>query len=139
MNAVDTNVLPYAHDPRDADKQTTAVSLIQSLTDGALLWQVACEYLSASRKLQPPGYSRSAAWQDIRDLRRVWTTILPAWNVIEKAEALPKRYSLSFRDAMIIGACLEGSVTRLYSEDFDAYREFDGLEITNPFHELKSV
>jgi predicted nucleic acid-binding protein len=50
MRAVDTNVLIYAHDPRHPAKQATAISLIESLTDGALLWQVACEYLSASHK-----------------------------------------------------------------------------------------
>lgn len=37
MRAVDTNVLIYAHDPRDAGKQDRAVSLIRSLTDGVLL------------------------------------------------------------------------------------------------------
>jgi predicted nucleic acid-binding protein len=79
MNAVDTNVLLYVHDPRDPDKQTTAAALLQSLTDGVLLWQVACEYLSASRKLEPFGYNRAQAWLDIQDLRRVWTTILPRW------------------------------------------------------------
>jgi predicted nucleic acid-binding protein len=46
MNAVDTNVLLYVHDPRDATKQATAANLLQSLTDGVLLWQVTCEYLS---------------------------------------------------------------------------------------------
>ena len=68
MNAVDTNVLLYVHDPRDIAKQATAASLIRSLADGVLLWQVACEYLSASRKLEPLGYNRMDAWQDIRDL-----------------------------------------------------------------------
>jgi len=48
MNAVDTNVLLYVHDPRDATKQVTAANLLQSLADGVLLWQVACEYLAAA-------------------------------------------------------------------------------------------
>jgi predicted nucleic acid-binding protein len=56
MNAVDTNILLYVHDPRDPVKQATA-------------------------------------------------------------------------------ACLEGGVARLYSEDFDAYPEVDGLEIINPLRE----
>ena len=85
MNAVDTNILFYVHDPRDPAKQATAASLVQSLTDGVLLWQVACEYLAASRKLEPLGYRRSQAWEDIRDLRRVWTTILPSWGVLDRA------------------------------------------------------
>jgi len=133
MNALDTNILIYAHDPRDAAKQTIALDMIQFLTDGALLWQVCCEYLSASRKLEPLGYNRTQAWQDIRDLRRVWTTVLPSWAVVDRAESLLKKYSLSFWNAMIIAACLDGGITRLYSEDFDAYGYIDGLELINPF------
>ena len=47
MNAVDTNILLYAHDSREIKKQRIAISLIESLVDGVLLWQVASEYLSA--------------------------------------------------------------------------------------------
>lgn len=47
-------------------------------------------------------------------------------------------YSLSFWDAMILAACLESGVTRLYSEDFGAYQQVDGLEIVNPFKESES-
>ena len=46
MNAVDTNILIYAQDPRDKSKQKIAQQLIATLDDGVLLWQVACEYLS---------------------------------------------------------------------------------------------
>lgn len=133
MNAVDTNILLYVHDPRDQAKQAMAATLLQSLTDVALLWQVACEYLAASRKLEPLGYSLSEAWQNIHYLRRIWTTILPSWSALEQAEQLLSNYSLSFWDSMIIGACLEAGVTRLYSEDFDAYPLVNGLEIVNPF------
>jgi len=51
MTAVDTNVFLYAHDPRDSRKQAIALSLLGSLNDGVLLWQVACEFLAAGRKL----------------------------------------------------------------------------------------
>lgn len=102
MNAVDTNLLLYIHDPRDPDKQATAAALIQALTDGVLLWQVACEYLSASRKLEPFGYNRAQAWLDIRDLRRVWTTILPSWGILEHAEQLLASYSLSLHSAPVL-------------------------------------
>jgi len=40
MTAVDTNVLVYAHDPREPAKRTVALSLLDSLDDGVLLWQV---------------------------------------------------------------------------------------------------
>lgn len=133
MNAIDTNVLLYAHDSRDPAKQAIAIELIESLDNGVLLWQVATEYLAASRKLAPLGYDYKQAWQDIRDLRKVWHTILPSWNILDRAELLLIRYSLSFWDAMIIAACLDADVTRLYSEDFGAYLQIDDLEIVNPF------
>ena len=133
MNAVDTNVLIYAHDPRDPVKQQTALSLLQSLADGALLWQVACEFLSASQKLEPLGYSRAQSWQDIGDLRRVWTTVLPGWDILDRAKKLLGKYSLSYWDAMLLAASLEAGVTRMYSEDLATYPRVNGLECVNPF------
>ena len=133
MNAVDTNILIYTHDPRDPIKQATAVALVASLSDGVLLWQVACEYMAASRKLEPFGHSQARAWQELRRLRSAWTTVLPTWLVIDHTEELMSRYHLSLWDALIVAACLENGVTRLYSEDFDASAATTGLEIINPF------
>ena len=78
MNAVDTNVLIYVHDPRDPAKQATADALVKSLVDGVLLWQVACEFIAASRKLEPYGFSRDEAWHEIHSLQQIWTTKLPS-------------------------------------------------------------
>lgn len=133
MNAVDTNILIYARDPRDSVKQAVATTLLSSLTDGVLLWQVACEYIAASRKLEPFGYDRSQALADLSDMREAWKTILPTWGVMDRAEKLLTKYHLSFWDALIIAACLEGGVTRFYSEDFDASAQAAGIEIVNPF------
>jgi predicted nucleic acid-binding protein len=107
-------VLIYAHDPRDPQKQAGAVALIESLCDGVLLWQVACEYLAASRKLEPLGDSLQDAWQDLDDLRAVWTTVLPNWSVLDQSHELMTRFSLSFWDALILAACLDSRVVRLY-------------------------
>jgi predicted nucleic acid-binding protein len=133
MNAVDTNILIYAHDTRHPIKRARAESLIESLADGVLLWQVAREYIAASRKLEPLGYSRDEAWQDLRQLQSVWITKLPSWDVLDRAASLMSSYSLSSWDALIIAACLKSGVTRLYSEDFDASAQAEGLEIVNPF------
>lgn len=121
MNAVDTNILIYVHDPRDLSKQATAEFLLDAVSDLALLWQVACEYIAASRKLVPFGYDLTKALEDVRDMRATWKTILPSWAIHDLAEELMADYSLSFWDAMIIAACLDGGVRCLYSEDFDSY------------------
>ncbi|NJP11093.1 MAG: PIN domain-containing protein [Leptolyngbyaceae cyanobacterium RU_5_1] len=120
------------NDPRDPIKQGIASALVSGLTDGTLLWQVACEYLAATRKLESLGYNRAQAYQYIRDLQQVWYTVLPTWSVIDCAENLLNRFSLSHWDSMIIAACLEASVQTLYTEDF-GYSNIDGLKIVNPF------
>ncbi len=133
MNAVDTNILIYTHDPRDPVKQTAAVAIVGTLPDGVLLWQVACEYIAASRKLVAYGHNQMAAWHVLHRLRSTWATAIPSWEVAVRAEELLALYKLSFWDAMIVAACLESGVTRLYSEDFDNSAAATGLEIVNPF------
>ncbi|HKQ07125.1 MAG TPA: PIN domain-containing protein [Blastocatellia bacterium] len=133
MNAVDTNVLIYVHDPRDPVKQAIANSLVHSLSDGVLLWQVACEFIAASRKLAPYGFSRDKAWQELNMLQALWATKLPRWAVLQRAETLQNRYNLSIWDAMIVAACLEGGVAYLYSKDFGAYSQIESLTLINPF------
>ena len=136
MNAVETNILIYVHDHCDPAKQAIAETLVQTLPDAILLWQVACEYIAASRKLEPFGYSTEKAWQDIHKLRNLWSAQLPTWEVLQRTEGLMHRYNLSAWDALIIAACLECGVARLYSEDFDASAQGEGLEIIDPFAAL---
>jgi predicted nucleic acid-binding protein len=133
MNAVDTNVLIFAHDDRDPQKKATAQLLIQTMTNGALPWQVICEYLSASRKLVPFGYSRAQAWSDLRKLSQLWRVLIPDWRVIDRVEVIAQTFSLSIWDSLLVSACLEGGVTRLYSEDITGYARIDTLELVNPF------
>jgi predicted nucleic acid-binding protein len=134
MNAVDTNVLLYVHDPRDITKQQRAVELLNALgPDVILLWQVACEYINASRKLQAFGLDYVSAMQNVRDLQLIWHFALPTSGVLERAVKLISAYSLSFWDAMIIAAAAEAGATRLYSEDLSMYPSIDGVQLVNPF------
>jgi predicted nucleic acid-binding protein len=134
MNAVDTNVLVYAHDPRDPVKQNKAVTLIASLSEGVLLWQVACEYIAAIRKLAAFGLNQQQAYTDLQRLRNLWAPIVPSWAMMDRAENLMATGNLSFWDALIIGACVESGVRTLFSEDFDASTTaHTGVVIVNPF------
>jgi predicted nucleic acid-binding protein len=43
-------------------------------------------------------------------------------------------HNLSFWDAMIVSACMETGITRLYTEDFDnSLNQATGVEMVNPF------
>jgi predicted nucleic acid-binding protein len=113
MTAVDTDLLFYAHDPRDKRKQSIALSILNSLSDGALLWQVACEFVASSRKLEPFGLTQKQARHAIEIFRRVWTCVLPSWDLLDQSNHLTHQYRLSFWDSMIIAACLQAGVDRL--------------------------
>jgi predicted nucleic acid-binding protein len=59
---------------------------------------------------------------------------LPSENVLTRAEQLTATHNLSFWDSLLVAACIEGGVTRLYTEDFDAsLSKATGIEIVNPF------
>jgi predicted nucleic acid-binding protein len=134
MNAVDTNILIYVRDPRDPAKQQTAVKLTTGLIDGALLWQIVCEFVAASRKLAPFGFTQAQAWRKVERLRALWKLILPSENVLIRAEQLTATHNLSFWDSVIVAACIEGGITRLYTEDFDqSLSKATGVEVVNPF------
>lgn len=98
-----------------------------------LVWQTACEFLAASRKLVQYGYKFDQAFADIHELMSEWTTVLPGWQVIDRGASLMARYSLSYWDAMLVAACLEAGANVLYSEDFSNNLAIDGLKVVNPF------
>lgn len=136
MIALDTNILIYARDPRYPQKQAQARALMQRITTdntGVLLWQVACEYMAASRKLTHFGFTTQLAWQNLQDLQLVWTMAIPSKHILGEASYLISHYSLSFWDAIIIAACLEANVRKLYSEDLNMYPQIGGLQLINPF------
>jgi predicted nucleic acid-binding protein len=133
MNAVDTNILLYARDPRDQNKQQIAADLIQSLSQPVLIWQVACEYVAASRKLQTANYGPDRAWFDVIRLSRLWPLQLPTSRVLKEAQSLNERHSLSVWDALLVAACLEAGVTTLYTEDLQDGLSVDRLKVVNPF------
>lgn len=134
MNAVDTIVLLYLHDPRDARKQEVAAGLVNALPDGVLLWQVACEYLAAAHKLYRFGVERAHVLQSIEDLHLGWRLVRPDWEVLSRAFDWVNRYSVAFWDAMIVSACFQAGVSTLYSEDINSSMvPSDGITIVNPF------
>ncbi|HEV1284884.1 MAG TPA: PIN domain-containing protein [Bryobacteraceae bacterium] len=133
MTAFDTNVLIYACDRSDPVKQAKALELIASATDAVLLWQVACEFIAASRKLAAQGFTQEDAWNRLADFLSIFLLVTPSSQVLMGAEDLHLKQGWSFWDAMIVAACLECGVTRLYSEDLPGRAAPAGVEVVNPF------
>jgi predicted nucleic acid-binding protein len=135
MNAVDTNIWIYCHDGRDPVKQRISLQLIESLSGTIVLpWQVGCEFLAASRKLEPLGFSIEDTWAALEDMIAVATSIvMPKREFWLQSRRLQQSYSLHLWDALLLSSCLDSGVKLLYSEDIAHNQMFDSLKIVNPF------
>jgi predicted nucleic acid-binding protein len=133
MIAIDTNVLIYACDQSDPRRQSIALDLIARSTDGVLLWQVACEFLSASRKLSKQGFTPTQAWNRLAEFRDLFPLVLPTAANLTHARELHISRGVSLWDALILAACVEAGADVLYSEDVPGLQAFETVRVINPF------
>jgi predicted nucleic acid-binding protein len=133
MIALDTNILIYCCDKRDPRRQQLALDLVAGTANGVLPWQVAGEFIAASRKLDGQGFTAAEAWQRLGEFLALFPLILPTPGVLERARMLHLKQKWAFWDAMLVSACLEAGVARLYSEDLPGRPKIESLEIVSPF------
>jgi predicted nucleic acid-binding protein len=130
----DTNILVYLFDAGAPAKQRRARELLESHTragETLLSTQVLQEfYVAVTRKLATP-LELGVAYEAVREL-----AVLPAVRVdiplILSAIPLSQQRQMSFWDALIIRAAIEGGASVLYSEDLQHGQLFDTLTVQNP-------
>jgi predicted nucleic acid-binding protein len=133
MIALDTNVLIYACDKADPVRQQIALDLISNTADAVILWQVACEFVAASRKLERQGFTAADAWARLGDFLAVCPLVMPTGTaVLERAKNLHLDHKVSFWDAIILAACVDAGASLLYSEDTPG-GDIAGVPVVNPF------
>lgn len=132
---VDTNVLVYARDSSEPDKQPLAKTWMEHLwrtETGRTSVQVLNEYyVTVTRKLSP-GLDHATACDDIRDLG-AWRPALVDQATMATAWDLEDRFSLSWWDSLMVANALELGCDCLLTEDLQDGQEFDRLLVTNPF------
>lgn len=132
---VDTNILLYARDASEPEKQPLAESLLRDLwknRTGRLSTQVLSEYyVNVTGKLDP-GLSPEEAWEDIDNLR-LWNPQPIDFPVLEYGYKIQLRYGLSWWDSLILAAARRMGCQRVYSEDLSDTQLYEGIEVVNPF------
>lgn len=139
---VDTNVLVYARDASERDKQPRAARWLEELwrtRSGRLSVQVLQEYyVTVTQKLEP-GLDPADARADVRALT-AWGPLPPDAMLLEDAWGLEDRHALSFWDALIVAAAARLGCGHLLSEDLQDGQSFDGVTVVNPFvHPAESI
>ena len=135
---VDTNVLVYARDASEPEKQHKASAWMAYLwtnRNGRLSFQVLQEfYVTVTQKLDP-GLNKQDAREDIRSLQS-WGPIIVNERVVEKAWVIQDRYQLSWWDSLIVGAAQAGNCKYVLTEDLNEDQRFGDLIVVNPFNTL---
>ena len=133
---VDTNILVYARDESESEKQPQARQWLEFLWkthQGRISTQVLQEYYQVVTRRLRPGLQRDIAREDIRDLMS-WRPIAVDRQVMEQAWAAEDRFQLSWWDALIVGAARQLRCRYLLTEDLQDGQDLNGLTIVDPFN-----
>ncbi|MCA9917418.1 MAG: PIN domain-containing protein [Anaerolineales bacterium] len=132
---VDTNVLVYAYDGSQGQKQTQARQLLQQLWQqqvGCISIQVLQEfYVTVTRKLANP-LAPADASQIIADLG-LWRVHQPQVEDVLSAIQLQQRYQLSFWDSLIVRSASQLGCSLIWTEDLNDGQQIEGCTIQSPF------
>ncbi len=135
LTFVDTNVLVYAHDRSDAQKQVAAQEILERLWadgTGTLSTQVLQEVYVVATSKQKLAMSHQEA-RDLVEAYSAWPVIVVEPALILTASRLAEDHRLSFWDALIVEAARVAGAERLLTEDLQHGQMFDGVRIENPF------
>jgi len=131
----DTNVLVYLFDADSPDKRKKARALFQRHADASdilLSTQVLQEfYVAVTRKLARP-LDAAAAAEAVSSFAELPLVQIDS-ELIVAAIHRSRNDQLSFWDALIVQAAIEGHASTLYSEDMQHGQMQGSLRVVNPF------
>ena len=131
----DTNILVYAYDRRDPDKQERAFELISDAItneNGVVSAQVLGEFYNATTRRVSNPLPEEVARQAI-NLFATLPVIDIDLGLVQRAMGTCNRYRISYWDSLIIAAAEKAGCTQIFSEDFNTGQIYHDILVVNPF------
>jgi predicted nucleic acid-binding protein len=132
---LDTNIIVYAYDVKNPEKQRVARELLKSGIAGKLVisTQVLAEFAAALlHKVSPPA-AADAVMRGLDALASI-RLITPDGDLVRRAVEARVSYGLHFYDGLIVAAAERAGCERIWSEDFNEGQKYFGVTIANPFN-----
>jgi predicted nucleic acid-binding protein len=133
---LDTNVFVYSFDASAPAKTRRARQLIRQAVatgKGIVSYQVAQEFFNVALRRFAQPMAVAEAEQYLAAVFRPLMAIHSSQSLFADALRLSDRYGLSWYDALIVAAAIEGQCSLLYSEDLQHGQRFGDLQVENPF------
>ena len=133
MNSLDTNVLVYAADASEPEKQAVALRLVAKASGESwpICAQVYGEFFNAAIR------RKHASRAEARSVIDAWKLLMPpiasSLTAHDAALKLAAAQQLQYWDALIIATCAEHGVKQLYTEDGPGIAKPLGVRCTDPF------
>ena len=135
---IDTNVLVYAYDRSEPEKQRRALETLDQLVSaraGVISPQVMSEFfVTVTRKIVSP-LSVTDAYQRLVNYLQIWTVAELTGMIVLEAARGARDHQFSFWDAQIWATARLNQIPVVFSEDFDAGSVIEGVRFVNPFDE----
>uniref|UniRef100_UPI0040579159 PIN domain-containing protein n=1 Tax=Candidatus Electrothrix sp. TaxID=2170559 RepID=UPI0040579159 len=130
---IDTNLIVYANDRRDPQKQQKAIELIKELMGvglGVISSQVLQEY--ANTALTKLHQNHTIVLRQLNLLESLEVVLLNP-VLVRRAIEIKSSYGISFWDSCIISAAEAAGCDSIYSEDLSSGQYYSGMKLVNPF------
>jgi predicted nucleic acid-binding protein len=135
---VDTNVLVYAHDRVEFEKQGQAIETLYRLQvtgSGRLSTQCLAEFFSVVTSGSAPKLTIDEAAQQVEQLVRAWPVFDVTPQIVLEAVRGVRDHQFSFWDAQIWAVARLNQAEVVFSEDFNPGAVIEGVRFVNPFAE----
>ncbi len=135
---IDTNLLVYAFDFAEPEKQTIGLNVIGELQlsqKGCLSTQCLSEFINAVTRGASPILQIEEAFKQTEDLIESFPVFLLTPTVVLEAIRGVRDHSLSYYDAQIWACAHLNQIPVIFSEDFSDGRTIEGVRFVNPFTE----
>ncbi len=133
---IDTNILVYAYDPSDIQKEKAAINVLNELVDisaGIISAQVLSEFfVTITRKIPYPLTVDQAA-ERIKVFSQIWPVVEINEFIVGEAVRGVLEHQLSYWDALIWAAARLNQAFLILSEDFSHNSTIGGVRFFNPF------
>ena len=132
---LDTNILVYAYDRSEAEKQARARLVLRHLAHmqlACLSTQVMAEFfVTVTRKLTHP-LTIPEGEKRLEHFQQSFTVFPITPAIVLEASRAVRTYQLPFWDAQIWATAKLNQVSCIFSEDFQAGIKLEGVQVVNP-------
>jgi len=132
---LDTNILVYAYDKSESDKENGAQKILEDgirNENAVLSTQVLGEFFNVTTKHINNPFSAVEAEEILRSLSVMQVAEITAIDVFRAIET-HKKYQTSYWDSLILSTAEQSGCNIVYSEDFNHEQTYNNIKVINPF------